>query len=222
MPTNVSVHSSYCLLSLRVVSRCWLSRMFSPRSVWATINIRPGRDIPTVTSARPLVAIIFSIHIDEFIEREDGLAKIGQGKLLRVDFWVALIAYQTLANLRVNEVFSRLHFVTRWFPTQCQPPSQPDLPFRLQAGLRPHSAGEIECTSAHKFVIQQRQSLGGDRCVFATTATRLRIRSVEGLHERMLDHSFVKHVNTAAARGRGVLHVLRIWFLHIARLDGFV
>ena len=74
---------------------------------------------------------------------------------------------------------------------------------------------------AHETVVQQRQRLRGDGGIVAATATGLRIRAVERLHERLLHDAFVKHVNGAAARGGRVLQILGIGVLHVAGLNGF-
>ena len=80
---------------------------------------------------------------------------------------------------------------------------------------------EVYRTCADELVVQQRQRLRRDGGVFAPTATGLRIRSIECLHQWILHDTFVKHVDAAPARGRGIFQVLGIRVRHVPRLNGF-
>src|SRR5687767_9682317 len=82
-------------------------------------------------------------------------------------------------------------------------------------------AGEIFSARAHEWVVQERQPLRGNRSRVASAATGGSSWRVEGLHERMLHHALMEHINRATPRRRSVFEILGIIVLQVSGVNGF-
>ena len=145
-----------------------------------------------------------SVDIEELIEAEQGLAKVGQGG--PADFLGRLVGARAPAAARCCA--SRKARATLIRLAAVGSRARAELEGALDQAARRHRFAAISRSakssrpSADKPVVEQRQGLRGDGRLIAAAARLLGIGPVERLQQRIGDDPLVEHIDAAAARGR--------------------
>ena len=94
-----------------------------------------------------------SIHVNELVEAEDGLAEIGESQLMDFGFRFIRLAHRALLTLRFEKVCCRLQFSRSRFAAHGQLPCEADLRFGFGTRRFLHSLRKVDCARADESVV---------------------------------------------------------------------